>query len=581
MTLAITLAIISLTVFSVIKSHNQFKRNIILQAVSLSKSFRNNILLGDARVIINNYQSLGPDIQKLEILDSKCKSISGSENIYPDCANSINVLKNEGSGYSIIVPIYFSDDTSSVANYCSFIFSKLRMHETTRHILIVSLALLVIMAAVLIANIKIYNVSQRRFINEIISMIRNHSFNIGSEAKNILGSSPFELKPIFEELIQLSQNLYSSSKKLKEYEVAATIGRAAAMIAHDIRSPLSVIKTYVEMIEPETAKNEALEMREAALRSVKKLVRLVSDMRDDQVITQIQKTCEDMRLQVVDAMKEVGVRHGETKISLICDDSIKVIVDANKFNRVMVNLLINAVEAMEGRSGVINVEVSRDSGGSGVLIAVADNGRGISKEAQSQIFDTFYTREKKGGSGLGLAYCKQVVEAHGGTIDVSSEEGKGAIFSIRIPNCVVNSDQAKEVVTAVTEKNPLAVVTDISNLLKTRILVADDDPEIRKQWMRIILGRGGELVYAAATAADIELNETLDFSRIDTAIVDYQYEGEERTGVDLIKYLKGKGVKKVYLCTGFFDDDEVRRKAYAVGVDGMLRKPLEYGLRCD
>lgn len=71
---------------------------------------------------------------------------------------------------------------------------------------------------------------------------------------------------------------------------------------------------------------------------------------------------------------------------------------------------------------------------------------------------------------------------------------------------------------------------------------------------------------------------TLDYSKIDTAIVDYQFYGENKTGIDLIKHLKAKGVKTVYLCTGFYDNEVIINQAHAAGAVRVLPKPIDPSL---
>ena len=106
------------------------------------------------------------------------------------------------------------------------------------------------------------------------------------------------------------------------------------------------------------------------------------------------------------------------------------------------------------------------------------------------------------------------------------------------------------------------------------ILIADDDPEIRKQWQKIISEHGGTVVHAAKTVKEVE-DADLDYSRIDTAIVDYQFYGEDKTGIDLIKHLKANGVKTVYLCTGFYDNEVIINQARAAGAIRILPKPID------
>ena len=104
--------------------------------------------------------------------------------------------------------------------------------------------------------------------------------------------------------------------------------------------------------------------------------------------------------------------------------------------RAVVNVLTNAIQSIDCDGG--EVRVLAEAQGQDLAIGVADNGRGIAPERMGRLFERFGTFGKEGGTGLGLSYCKQVVDAHGGTIDVQSAPGQGTNVLIRLPNCVVS-----------------------------------------------------------------------------------------------------------------------------------------------
>ena len=107
-----------------------------------------------------------------------------------------------------------------------------------------------------------------------------------------------------------------------------------------------------------------------------------------------------------------------------------------------------------------------------------------------------------------------------------------------------------------------------------QILIADDDAGIRLLLRRVVKDSGGRVVYSAESVEDIVNNESIDYGEIDIAIVDYKFEGY-RTGIDLANYLKDRGVKRIYLCTGYFDDENVIKSAQKAGIDCIIPKPLD------
>ena len=104
--------------------------------------------------------------------------------------------------------------------------------------------------------------------------------------------------------------------------------------------------------------------------------------------------------------------------------------DEAKMTRVLHNLARNAVEAMGPRGGKLTLRVSRDSGE--LVVSMSDTGKGIPKEVEERLFQSFVTSGKRGGTGLGLAIVKKIVDEHAGTITVASSP-HGATFTLRVP----------------------------------------------------------------------------------------------------------------------------------------------------
>jgi two-component system sensor histidine kinase HydH len=115
----------------------------------------------------------------------------------------------------------------------------------------------------------------------------------------------------------------------------------------------------------------------------------------------------------------------------VADDLPKVSVVPDRFHQVLLNLILNANQAIR-ESGVLSIEVSQTEDPFGVQVAVADNGVGISKEDQAQLFQPFFTTRQE-GVGLGLYVTRNIVEEHGGTINIESEVGEGTEVKVWLP----------------------------------------------------------------------------------------------------------------------------------------------------
>ena len=211
----------------------------------------------------------------------------------------------------------------------------------------------------------------------------------------------------------------------------------SAQVAHEIRNPITAAKSLVQQMgeDPTSAENigyakVALEELDRVERSVAHLLRYARE--------------EDLRLEeisladVVDsALETLRDRIDAQGVRLVREDGHDDVVrgDAEKLRRVVINLVGNALDALAQHSSgrpMLEVLAGENLAGTECWLRVRDNGPGIDAAALAQIWSPFYT-SKASGTGLGLAIAKKVVEAHGGTIEASSQPGAGAEFTITLP----------------------------------------------------------------------------------------------------------------------------------------------------
>jgi signal transduction histidine kinase len=219
------------------------------------------------------------------------------------------------------------------------------------------------------------------------------------------------------------------------------------MIVHDLRSPLMGISGALEVIgmEKDRLSPRQQELTDIGQSSCLELIEMVSCLLDVSRMEAgqmpVKRTPCDLRDLAQTAARSVAVLAQERKLTLqVCGDTAPLVVDRDLLQRVLVNLLGNAI-AFSPAGGTILVDVT--AAGDALRVTVRDQGHGIPPEYHSRIFEKFGQVEsckkgKKYSTGLGLTFCKLAVEAHGGQIGVESEVGKGSTFWFTLPGPAIS-----------------------------------------------------------------------------------------------------------------------------------------------
>jgi two-component system sensor histidine kinase HydH len=217
----------------------------------------------------------------------------------------------------------------------------------------------------------------------------------------------------------------------------ASLGKLAAGVAHEIRNPLSSIKGFATYFrERYRAQPEDQKTAEIMIQEVDRLNRVITQLLDFARPLSVEKKRTSLQNLINHTLKMIERQAREKNIGLekaIPVDIGDVKVDSDRISQILLNLYLNAIEAMEERGGVLTVAVSREAEPyPAVKIAVSDTGVGIKKEDLEHIFDPYFTT-KPSGTGLGLAIVHKIVEAHRGEIRVQSDPGHGTTFSLYFP----------------------------------------------------------------------------------------------------------------------------------------------------
>jgi len=229
----------------------------------------------------------------------------------------------------------------------------------------------------------------------------------------------------------------SERRRELEGEHTRRIEEISASIAHEIRNPITAAKSLVQQMGEDPASPENVEYAEVALeeldrveKSISHLLRFareeefqISEMRMAEVIPSAVETFRDR-------LDRSGV-----EISMAIDADGTMRGDPEKLRQVITNLISNALDALQESETPrprIEIQTGENLAATEVWLRVRDNGPGIDPERLQEIFSPFYT-SKESGTGLGLAISKKVVDAHGGSIEVDSGDGRGTEFLVTLP----------------------------------------------------------------------------------------------------------------------------------------------------
>ncbi len=220
-------------------------------------------------------------------------------------------------------------------------------------------------------------------------------------------------------------------------ERLATLGKLAAGLAHEIRNPLSSISGSVQLIRESTdLGDEDRRLLRIVLNEVERLDDLVTTML--QVGRPRQPTLLQIDLAMIVGDVVAMARRGPTEQAEVRIDyegpshPVEATVDADQAKQLVWNLLKNALQ-FSPRGGVVHIALRETDGERGrAVIEVRDEGQGIAPEARARLFEAFFS-SRDHGVGIGLALVKQIVDAHGGEIEVESEPGSGATFRVLLP----------------------------------------------------------------------------------------------------------------------------------------------------
>jgi two-component system, NtrC family, sensor histidine kinase HydH len=258
-------------------------------------------------------------------------------------------------------------------------------------------------------------------------------FKQGQTRISALPTAGGEVGELGQAFMKLMQNIAQSQQKLVQASKLAAVGEMASVIAHEVRTPLGILRSSAQILRREPAiSEEGRELMAFIESETERLNGLVSAMLDSARPRALRKAAADLNAQVRQCgamlLAQMEKRGISVRYRLEAVDPL-VECDVEQITQVLLNLLLNAMQILS-ENGHIHLWTYDDP--KQFFIEISDDGPGIAPDARARIFEAFFF-EREGGVGLGLAIVQQIVTAHGGEITVGESELGGARFVIRLP----------------------------------------------------------------------------------------------------------------------------------------------------
>jgi signal transduction histidine kinase len=242
-----------------------------------------------------------------------------------------------------------------------------------------------------------------------------------------------------QQIVADSERTLELEQQLRQAETLAVAGKLTSGIAHEVGTPLNIISGRAEILlrslPPDHRGRPDLEVIVGQIDRISGIIRSLLD-----TVRQQKPEIQPLALaplvqRLIRLLDPTARRRGITLSGQVAEDLPALAADPNQLQQVLLNLLMNALEAAP-RGGRIAVEAwaCPHDGRPGIALTVADTGSGIPPEALNKIFQPFYTTKPQGqGTGLGLSICRDIVRDHGGTLTVQSRVGQGSVFTVWLP----------------------------------------------------------------------------------------------------------------------------------------------------
>ena len=365
---------------------------------------------------------------------------------------------------------------------------------------------------------------------------------------------------------------------LRQTQKMEAIGQLVGGIAHDFNNITNIIRGHAELLELKLGDNDKAQkhikaINKAAGRTTSLTRKLMQFSRQQQISSQAYNLNE-----IIGDLIELITKSLTTNIRVVLELSNNpwpTIIDKGDFEDVMINLAINARDAMNGQGTLTittqNTTLEQDNPlmvrdripGDYLCVSIQDTGSGIPKEIRERIFDPFFTTKEKGkGTGLGLSMVYGFVKRSGGFLELDTQENEGSCFQLWLPRSELE---------AISEEHDQEKIPDLHLKQSLSALVVDDEEDIRSSLSEMLSNMGFEVSQAenAADAVNVVQNSTTSFALLLSDIV----MPGEHNGVWLAQWMKEHNPDtRIILASGYAEN--VRLKDAQQASCESLKKPF-------
>jgi signal transduction histidine kinase len=254
------------------------------------------------------------------------------------------------------------------------------------------------------------------------------------------------VQQVTQELVERNHELLRLQREMARVEPLAALGRMTGSIAHELGTPLNSVLGYSQLLTQEALPDSARESVQIIETQVHRMAEIIQHYlsRTRDAARRYQQLHLNTLVQDTLMLLKPTFQQHHLQVTTVLDAALPSLNgDTASLQRVLLNLLNNAVDAMEN-GGVLTVttrvSTPPNTAQAGVIVEVADTGPGIPPEVLPHVFDLFMTTKAPGkGTGLGLAICQEIVKSHGGTLALTSEAGRGTRAQIFLPTAAQNN----------------------------------------------------------------------------------------------------------------------------------------------